>query len=418
MISLAHSSKMAVESLKSSKMRSALTALGIIIGIAAVVATFTFGSSFGGYMESEIRGDGSNYITVSAMRENIFYDRQVTVVEDTPGVMYASPLLSKSGVVEFMGESKNYSIFGTTENYVTAANLPMFEGNYFSDQDTYSAVIGKKLAEEEFKNEIGSRSTIKITIYNDVTKENVTKKFKVVGITGSENSSLVGGYGGNSGIYIPIQTLKELSGREDYQTIFVMTESEDNVSEVSDDIEERLARSIGISDREFRDKYEDDSGVSQMFRGGDDLPFVIFNQAELLKQIGSMTKTLEYFLIGIGSISLVVGSIGIMNIMLVTVTERTQEIGTLKALGYSSRDVLSLFMVESVIISALGGAAGVLVGLAVAQVGANYLGFPAIIPVSTVLLGIFVSAVIGIIAGVYPANKAAKMDPVEALRKI
>ncbi|WNY26119.1 ABC transporter permease [Methanolapillus millepedarum] len=416
MISIVHSAKMAVESLKSSKMRSALTALGIIIGIAAVVATFTFGSSFGTYMESQISSSGSNYITITATQENIFHDQQIEIVADTPGVASATPLLSKSGTLEFMGESRNYTISGTTESYKEAAALPIYEGNFITDKDVYTAVIGKSIAQDAFKNEISSRSTIELIVFNERTREYVTKKFKISGIIGEDDTALVGRSSGSNTIIIPVNTLKEMSGRDDYQSIYVVTESEDNISDVSDDIEDRLARSVGVSDRDLRNTSEYDSAGG--FGGGSSkIPFRIFNQAEMLEQVGSITDTLELFLIGIGSISLVVGSIGIMNIMLVTVTERTKEIGTLKALGYSSRDVLSLFMVESVIISVLGGAAGVALGLAVAYVGADYLGFPAVIPMSTVVLGILVSAVIGVFAGVYPANKAAKMDPVEALRK-
>ncbi|MDV0447608.1 Macrolide export ATP-binding/permease protein MacB [Methanosarcinaceae archaeon Ag5] len=415
MISIAHSSKMAVESLRSSKMRSALTALGIIIGIAAVVATFTFGSSFGAYMESQISSEGSNYISISATQENIFFDQQVDIVADTPGVASATPHLSKSGTLEYMGESRNYTISGTKEEYAEAADLPMYEGNFFTDKDVYTAVIGKSIAKDAFKNEISSRSTIELTVFNEQTREYVTKKFKVSGIVGEDDTSLVGRTSSSNVIIIPAETLKNMSGKDDYQMIFAVTESEDNVSEVADEVEERLARSVGVSDRELRNTSEYDSAGG--FGGGGKIPFIIFNQADMLEQVGSITNTLELFLIGIGGISLVVGSIGIMNIMLVTVTERTKEIGTLKALGYSARDVLSLFIVESVIISVLGGAAGVALGLSVAYVGSGYLGIPPVIPMSTVVAGIGVSAVIGVFAGVYPANKAARMDPVEALRK-
>ncbi|WNY26122.1 ABC transporter permease [Methanolapillus millepedarum] len=411
MISVAHSSKMALESLKSSKMRSLLTALGIIIGIAAVVTTFTFGSSFGTYMNDQISSDGSNYLTITATKDNIFHDQQVGIVANTSGVSSATPTLNREATLKFMGESKNYSVMGTKEDYVKNAQLPIYEGNYFTDKDSNAIVIGKDIANDGFRNKISTRSTIELTFYDNETQKNVTKKFKVVGIIGEDNSSLVGNAINSNMVVIPIETLQELTGKDYYQTIYTVTDSKDDVNKVSDDVKERLAKSVGVSDRELKEEN------NSKRLGGDKIPFYIFNQADLLEQVGKMSKSLELFISAIGGISLVVGSIGIMNIMLVTVTERTKEIGTLKALGYSYRDILSLFIVESVIISAVGGAIGTVAGLSIANIGANFLGYPIVVPISTVVIGILVSVAIGIFAGVYPANKAAKMNPVDALRQ-
>jgi len=404
LISIAHSTKMAVESLKSSKLRSALTALGIIIGIAAVIATFTLGTSFGAFFSEQISSGGSNYIMVTSAKENLFFDQQVEVVRNSRGVAGASPVISGSGMVTYMGESKNYTVYGVEEDYKDIGSVPMYEGNFLSNQDTSVVLIGKDLAEDDFKNQISSRSSIQITIYNNDTKQYVTQTFRVKGITGSESTSLVqgGGSNPNTAVYLPISVMKEMTGREDYRTIFAMAETEEGVKDADDEISRNLARNLGVSERNL---------------DNDDLiPFRTMNQADILEQVQSMTSTLQTFLIAIGGISLVVGSVGIMNIMFVTVTERTKEIGTFKALGYTSKDVLIMFLIESIVISTLGGTIGTVIGLAIAYVGSSLIGISMAFPILEILAGIAISIIIGVIAGLYPANRAAKMNPVDALR--
>jgi len=404
LISIAHSTKMAIESLKSSKLRSGLTALGIIIGIAAVIATFTLGTSFGAFFSDQISSGGSNYIMVTSAKENLFFDQQVEVVRNSRGVAGASPVISGSGMVTYMGESKNYTVYGVEEDYKDIGSVPMYEGNFLSNQDTSVVLIGKDLAEDDFKNQISSRSSIQITIYNNDTKQYVTQTFRVKGITGSESTSLVqgGGSNPNTAVYLPISVMKEMTGREDYRTIFAMAETEEGVKDADDEISRNLARNLGVSERNL---------------DNDDLiPFRTMNQADILEQVQSMTSTLQTFLIAIGGISLVVGSVGIMNIMFVTVTERTKEIGTFKALGYTSKDVLIMFLIESIVISTLGGTIGTVIGLAIAYVGSSLIGISMAFPILEILAGIAISIIIGVIAGLYPANRAAKMNPVDALR--
>ncbi|WNY26124.1 ABC transporter permease [Methanolapillus millepedarum] len=406
MIGLHHGISMGLASLKSAKMRSGLTALGIIIGIAAVVATFTLGSSFGAYFSDQISSSGSNYIMIISQKENLFFDQQVQVVRNTPGVTGASPVSFAGGVATFMGEEKNISaIYGVTEDYADIASVPMQSGSFITDKDTSAIVIGKKLAQEEFKNEITTRSTVTLTVLNTDTNEYITETFKVKGIAGYNETNIISGSEIDSAIYIPLDVAKKLSGKDDYYMIFAMTESADDVQEVADDVETNLARNLGVSERYLNNpEYEDL------------IPFMVMNQAEFLEQVQEITQILQTFLAGIGSISLVVGSVGIMNIMLVTVTERTKEIGTLKALGYSSKDVLLLFVTEAIMISSVGGTIGVFLGLLIGYIGAAVMGFSIGLSVPVIIGGIVLSMIIGVIAGVYPANKAAKMNPVDALR--
>ena len=404
MISIAHSTKMAVESLKSSKLRSGLTALGIIIGIAAVIATFTLGTSFGAFFSDQISASGSNYVMIMSSKENLFFDQQVEVVRNTRGVAAVSPILSSPGVVTFMGESRNYSISGVEADYASIGSIPIIEGSFISDQDTSAIVIGKTIAEEDFKNQITARSTVEITLYNQDTKEFVSRTFRVKGIIGSDTTNIISGANSNTAIHIPLSVIREMTGRDDYPLMIAMSETEEGVKDADAEIRVNLARNLGISERRLNDS--------------DMVPFRTMNQASLLEQVESITYTLQLFLVAIGGISLVVGSVGIMNIMFVTVTERTKEIGTFKALGYTSKDVLIMFLIESIVISLIGGGIGTLIGLGIAYLGSMLMGVSMSLPVLEILAGIAVSVIIGVIAGVYPANRAAKMNPVDALRSV
>lgn len=404
MISISHSAKMAVESLKSSKLRSGLTALGIIIGIAAVIATFTLGASFGAFFSEQISSSGSNYVMIMSSKENLFFDQQVDIVRNTRGVVAVSPILGVDGNVTFMGESHDFRVIGVLEDYEEIGVIPMYDGVFISDQDSSAVVVGKKIAQEKYKNQITTRSSIEIAVFNNDTKEYVTRTFRVKGISGSENTSIVTGADSNSAIYVPLSVLKDMSGREDYPSMFAMTESNETVKETDAEIEKNLARNLGVSERNLDD---------------DDLiPFMTMNQVEILEQVSSMTQTMQLFLIAIGGISLVVGSVGIMNIMIVTVTERTKEIGTLKALGYTSVDVLILFIIESIVISFIGGAIGTVLGLVISYIGSSLLGISMSLSYGAIFGAILVSVIIGVVAGAYPAKRAANMNPVDALRSI
>jgi len=403
MISLSYCVKAAVSSLRSSKLRSGLTALGIIIGIAAVIATFTIGSSFTGYITDTLDTQGSNYIVVMAAKPNIFYDTQLDIIRNTPGVTEVAAEITKTGLVTFANGQKNLTIYGMHEAGVEIGSIPIYEGHMYSDKDSYVAVVGKDTAEDAFRKEIGLRNTIEVTLYNSATKEYVTESFKVIGIAGTDKTDMLSGSGEYTMIFIPMHIIQEMTGETSYSLIYASSDSRENINETSDDIKKRLARSLGVSERDLDDNEK--------------IPFMVINQAEILEMVGTLTSTLQMFLLAIGGISLVVGAVGIMNIMVVTVTERTREIGILKALGYSSKDVLILFVVESIIISVIGGLAGTLLGLLVAYAGTSYLGLQMSIPISGVLIGVGLSVMVGVLAGAQPSYRAAHMNPVEALRE-
>lgn len=401
MISLSHCVSMAVASLKSSKLRSGLTALGIIIGIAAVITTFTLGDSMSGFVNSQM-DQGPPYIEIYSTKERIFYQQQADLVANAPGVESVTIEWGATGVVGFSNEEQNITVIGTNESMADIMEMNFTDGRFFTDKDSYVAVVGKSIAEDSFRNEIGVRSSMDISIYNYDTKEYVTESFQVIGIAGSDSEL---GYSyGQSSIFIPIKTMQQMSGRTDFNVMTAVVDDVNSINETEDEIERRLARNLGVSERDL-----DDEGK---------VPFTTYNKIEMLEQFQSLTSTLQYFLVGIGGISLIVGAVGIMNIMIVTVTERTKEIGTLKALGYSAKDILTMFVIESIIISVLGGIIGTLLGLLVAYVLTSLLDMPMAFPYSSILIGVGLSVFVGVLAGAQPSYRAAKMNPVDALRDL
>ena len=409
MISMVHSVGMAIRTLRSSRMRSFLTALGIIIGISAVIATTTIGTSFGDYMTGQLSGDSSNYLTVISYERNVLHDQQADRIRSVSGVKDVTAYASVNANMTYMGETQSVTIIGVKENAADVTGIRMMSGNFISDKDTSVIVIGRNVSEDSFQNEIGIRNSVIIEIKDQVTDEPVTSVFKVKGISGLEEgggSFVMGGMDSNTSIFMPLSTLQSMHGIDYYTSIYVLLEDGTNTTAAADAVEEEMARSLGIP---LRDLDDDSKSYS--------IPFTVFNRADVMDMISETMGTMQTFLLGIVAITLVVGSIGIMNIMLVTVTERTKEIGTLKALGYSSADVMNLFLTEAVIISFLGGIIGVILGLVVSVIVTDYLGISLTVPVSNVIYGILFAVLIGIIAGVYPAGKAAKMDPVDALRQ-
>lgn len=391
-------------SISSSKLRSGLTTLGIIIGIAAVVANISLGESFSVFFENEINSQGSNFIIVYSQEPNLFYNNELQIIKKTPGISGVSPIKQQLGVVSYFSQNKNIDIAGVTGDYEDTANITMESGSFINDQDAFSAAIGSKVANEKFDRNISSRGSIDITLRLAGGKT-VTRTFKVKGVIESLNVSFAGGgIDRDVSIFIPVSTINQMLEEDDYSAFFAMSENIRDVEEVSDEVDERLARNFGVSSRDIDDE--------------DSKPYRIFNQADVLEQTNQIADALRNFLVAVALISLLVGSIGIMNIMLVTVTERTKEIGLMKALGFSNTDLLMLFLIESVILSLFGGFLGLVVGIGGAYVITTALNLPFMYPHYIFEIGILVAVIVGVAAGVYPANKAAKLAPVDALRHV
>ncbi|AKB23884.1 ABC transporter, permease protein [Methanosarcina sp. MTP4] len=402
MLNFRQAIKISLGSVGSAKLRSGLTTLGIIIGIAAVVANVSLGGSFNLFFKEEINALGSNFIIVFSQEPNLFYTDELEIIDKTPGVMGVSPIKQQLGEVTYLSQNKNINIVGVSEDYEETANIIMEEGSFITDQDKFSAVIGSDVASEKFDRNISSRSSIDVA-FRLKEGEFVTRTFKVKGIIESPDTSFAeGGIDRDVSIFVPVSTINEMLEEDDFGAFFIMSGSLEDVEEVSDEVDKRLARNFGVSSRDLDDE--------------DAKPYTIFNQADVLEQVNQLSDSLAAFLVAVALISLLVGSIGIMNIMLVTVTERTREIGIMKALGYSSTDVLLLFIVEAMILSLLGGIMGLGVGLAGAYAVTNFLDLPFLYPHYILEIGLGVALIVGVAAGAYPANKAAKMNPVDALR--
>ena len=204
-------------------------------------------------------------------------------------------------------------------------------------------------------------------------------------------------------ILIPVSTLNEILGENDYGAFLAMSSSLDTIKETDEEVDKRLIRHFGIPTRDMDDE--------------DAKPYSMSNQAEDLEGLAQISGALAALLTAVSLIALIVGSIGIMNIMLVTVTERTSEIGIMKSLGFTNSHVLTLFIVESILLSVFGGLLGTGLGMLGAYGAQSAMSLPLVFPINMIALCFCVSVIVGIIAGVYPANKAAKMNPVEALRQ-
>ncbi len=402
MLGLKHSIRFALGSIWSAKMRSSLTTLGIIIGVAAVIANVSLGASFSEFFEDEIGSVGNNFIVIESNTPHTFHDNELELVKNTPGIVGVSPLTQETGGVRYMSEVRQIPVQGVSDDYGQVANIQMGSGSFIDDNDGYVAVLGYDVAYDKFDRKIANKNSIEITFVKS-DGSTVTETFRVKGITQSKETKLVeSGIEPEGRIFIPVKVMSELLGDDYYWGFFAAAESIETIDEVSDEVDKRLARNLGIP---MRDLDEEDIK-----------PYSIFDQGEVLENMNQVSGALGTLLTSVAFISLVVGSIGIMNIMLVTVTERTSEIGIMKSLGFKNYEVLSLFIVESMVVGLLGGILGTLFGLGGAYLVNNLMGLPHVFPLELIFIGMFVSLFVGLVAGVYPANKAAKMNPVDALR--
>ncbi len=303
MLKLRQAIGISLGSIKSSKLRSGLTTLGIVIGIAAVVANISLGESFNVFFEEEISAQGSNFIIIYSQEPNLFYSNELQIIEKTPGISGVSPIKQQLGEVTYFSQKKNIDIAGVTGDYEDTANIVMESGSFISDQDTFSAAIGSEIANEKFDRSISARSSIDVTLRLEGGRT-VTRTFKVKGVVESLNASFTGGgIDRDVTIFVPVSTINQMLEEDDFSAFFAMSDSLEDVEEVSDEVDERLARNFGVSSRDLDDE--------------DAKPYSIFNQADVLEQINQLSDTLRNFLVAVALISLLVGSIGIMNIMLV-----------------------------------------------------------------------------------------------------
>lgn len=402
MIKFSQAARIAAGSIGSAKLRSALTTLGIVIGIAAVVVNASLGASFNQFFTDEISSVGSNFIIAASEQPNLFFDNEYNLMKNTPGISGVSPRKSMSGDLTYLSETKNVNIAGVNKDFQEIQGLQMEEGTFLTDKDSAAAVLGYDIANDKFSKNISHRSTVEIA-FRQENGTIVKKSFKVKGILKNSEPTVVSEDSDyDLTVFIPVSTMNEIIGEKDYGAFLAMAESPAKVRDISDDVDSRLARNFGVPERDIDNE--------------DLKPYYVFNQEEVLEQTGKIGDALSSFLLVLALIALFVGSIGIMNIMLVTVTERTREIGIMKSVGYSNSNILSLFLLESVMVSSFGGIVGTVIGGLGAYALEIALKLPPVFPLTLIEIGIAVSVLVGITAGLYPARKASRMNPVDALR--
>ncbi len=391
---------MAWGSITSNKMRSLLTMLGIIIGVAAVIALMSIGYGVQSKIESNISSLGSNTITITpgtgrkpgvrpaaGSMQTLTY-KDYLAVRNLPNIKYAAPLVSTSYLVVSGNKNWTTRIYGCTEDYATLSSLDVQEGRFWAEKE-YNArsrvcVIGKTVATGLFGNEspIGQ----KVRINGD--------PFTVIGLLSEKGYSFMDQ---DDRILIPFTTVQERMLHITYvNNIVISADNPDDLTQIESDVTNLLRTRHRIQTGK-----EDD--------------FSIQNSQDLMETMKSTTQTLTVFLGSIAAISLLVGGIGIMNIMLVSVTERTKEIGIRKALGATYSMIVIQFLIESVMVSVAGGIIGVILGIGISKLIPMVSSLDTVLSITPMIGSFLFSVFIGLVFGLYPAQKAAKLNPIDAL---
>jgi len=400
LIDLVQELKRATQTITSSKLRSGLTMLGIMIGIAAVIANASIGAGFAAYFDEQVGMIGSNFIYVISEEPNLFKDKHVDAIKRIPGVVGATPMKMQGANVSYAHETKWIEVWGIKADYGGVGNIEMLEGDFIKDTDGNVAFLGYDIAGSTFSRKIATRNPLDIA-FTKRDRTTVSKRFTVKGIA-VDKPTQIGGMEMNNMVFIPIETMNDMLGDDGYTYIIASASSLEEIETITDKIDERLGRSIGLSSREIEDE--------------DVKPYSFLTQLDLLEMFNQISASIGGLLTAVALISLLVGSIGIMNIMLVSVTERTREVGVMMAVGATKADIVLTFLVESALLALVGGVVGVVVGQMVSYLALAVLQLPYVFVYEWCGIGLGVSALVGVLAGVYPATKAARMNPVEALR--
>jgi len=392
------------EALTLNKVRTALAGLGIVIGIGAVIALVSLGQATQASVQNSIQGLGANLLTISPGSQKTgavqggFGTSQTLTLDDANAISNAkyasiskvSPEISRRGQVTAGRNNTNTSIIGATANYLDAHNVTMSSGTFITDQDVQGnrnvAVVGPTVVTDLFGGGDPTGQTIRI---NKIP-------FTIIGITVSKGGT---GFANQDDIvFVPITTAQKTVFGVDYvSSIALSAASANSITQAENDAGYLLLQRHKIKDPTQAD-------------------FSMFSQSDISTAASSVTGTFTELLAGIAAISLLVGGIGIMNIMLVTVIERTREIGLRKALGAKDNIVVAQFLIESIILTIGGGLIGMILGILLSYVVSSFMSLPFTISITSIFLSIGVSGGIGILFGWYPAKKAADLSPIEALR--
>lgn len=390
----------------SNKVRSGLTMLGIVIGIASVIAMLSIGQGAKSQIENNIASIGSNLLIVmpgtqrglgaggvSAGRgsSQTLTREDATALQATNGVLAVAPETSRRYQVTATGKNTNTQVMGTTPSELTVRNISVALGSFFTDAQVSArakvAVLGPTTRDDLFGTDaqpVGQRIRIN------------GMDFTVVGVTVAKGGS--GFSNQDDAIFIPISTMAAfLTGNDSVSTISIAAKDSASMTQAQNDATEILLTRHKISNPANAD-------------------FSILNQADLVSAASSVTDTFTALLASIASISLLVGGIGIMNMMLTTVTERTREIGLRQAIGAEKNEIVGQFLGEAILLTLMGGAIGIALGFIISKVISSLMQLTTVVSWSSIGLAVGVSVAIGLIFGYYPAKRAASLNPIEALR--
>ena len=393
--------KMALRSLIANTMRTFLTTLGMIIGVASVISMISIGEGARQQTLSTIEKFGTNIITIKPGRKKNRHVSSDTVktlkLSDAEAIEKSIPLITgvaaqvyRSAQLKYGNKNTNTTVRGTGEKYLKLSNFTIERGRYFNKEEVRSvrkvAVIG---------------STVVKNLFGDVSA--IGKEIKVDGnnylvIGSTEQKGALSWFDPDDQIFIPVTTAqKRLFGIHHIQSIDVQAKKMEDLEVIKKDIDSFLRIRHGI-------------------RKTEDSDFHVQNSSQWLNSWGDAAKTFTYLLGGIAAISLLVGGIGIMNIMLVSITERTKEIGIRIAIGAKKSEIMEQFLIESVLISFIGGGLGILLGVIISRTVSKIGGWDTIVSTQSIILAFVFSVAIGIFFGFYPARKAANLNPIDALR--
>lgn len=386
-MAILQSIKMALRSIKGNKLRSVLTMLGIIIGVSSVIVLVSIAQGSTSNVTSQINSLGTNLITINTFGTSLsLTEDKIDTLGKLPDVQALSPVVSGRVTVNVGATSEQTTLTGTNAAYESVRNVQVSDGRFLTDIDqeyrTKIAVLGATTAQNLFGAQDPVGQYIQIN----------GASFKVVGVLASKGSSM--GQSGDDVVLVPMSTAERLVKTTSINQVYLQAKNGQDMNLVMAEVQNSMDN-----------MYPNQSNN-----------YSVMNQQDLMNTMSSVTNTMTMMLGGIAGISLLVGGIGIMNIMLVSVSERTKEIGIRKAIGAKRGDILLQFLIESVVLSAMGGIIGILFGLGLGKILGTALSMTVTFSSSVVLFSFLFSLIVGVVFGVFPANKASKLNPIQALR--